>query len=248
MPSKLLRRMRELADVPTDSALIKHIFFSKLPPQVKEILAPMVEKSSTDVIASSGDRVMDFTKGPITASIPQSQGEVLTCFAAGNTNQEATYVAILKDMERLTKEIKRISRGKVTIAETSMQKSFAIPTPPAPLIQARTVLLSQSLWRGGREMQNALFVCKTGKLKSGELSTAHSPQDLQNNRAYFITDFRSQAHCLVDTGAAWPLKLITEKPPVSPITLQVVNHSPIPTYGQISRYWNYGETLHGSLL
>ena len=66
----------------------------------------------------------------------------------------------------------------------------------------------------------------------------HSPQDLRNNRAYFITDSRSQAHCLVDTGAAcsiWPLKLLTEKPPVSPITLQVVNYSPIPTYGQISR-------------
>ena len=87
-------------------------------------------------------------------------------------------------------------------------------------------------------MQNALLVFKPGKLKSGELSTAHSPQDLCNNRAYFITDFRSQARCLVDTEAAcsiWPLKLLTEKPPVSPITLQAVNHSPIPTYGQISR-------------
>ena len=44
-----------------------------------------------------------------------------------------------------------------------------------------------------------------------------------------------KACCLVDTGAAWPLKLLTEKSPVSPITLQAVNHSPIPTYGQISR-------------
>ena len=87
-------------------------------------------------------------------------------------------------------------------------------------------------------MQNALLVFKPGKLKSGELRTAHSPQDLCNNRAYFITDFMSQARCLVDTGAAcsiWLLKLLTEKPPVSPITLQAVNHSPIPTYGQISR-------------
>ena len=87
-------------------------------------------------------------------------------------------------------------------------------------------------------MQNALLVFKPGKLKSGKLSTAHSPQDLCNNRAYFITDFRSQARCLVDTGAAcsiWPLKLLTEKPPVSPITLQAVNHSPIPTHDQISR-------------
>ena len=43
---------------------------------------------------------------------------------------------------------------------------------------------------------------------------------------------------MVDTGAAcgiWTLKLLTEKPPVSPITLQAVNHSPIPTYGHISR-------------
>ena len=50
---------------------------------------------------------------------------------------------------------------------------------------------------------------------------AHSPQDLRNDCAYFITDSRSQARCLVDTGAAcsiWPLKLLTEKPLVSPIT------------------------------
>ena len=87
-------------------------------------------------------------------------------------------------------------------------------------------------------MQNVQLVFKPGKLKSGELSTAYSPQDLHNNRAYFITDSRSQARCLVDTGAAcsfWSLKLFTEKPTVSPITLQSVNHSPIPTYGQISR-------------
>ena len=31
------------------------------------------------------------------------------------------------------------------------------------------------------------------------------------------------------------LKLPPEKPPVLPITLQAVNHSPIPTYSQISR-------------
>ena len=76
--------------------------------------------------------------------------------------------------------------------------------------------LSQSLWRWSMEVQNALFVLKPGKLKSGELSTAHSPQDLWNNRAYFITDSRFQARCLVDTGAAyciWPLKLHNEKPP-----------------------------------
>ena len=43
---------------------------------------------------------------------------------------------------------------------------------------------------------------------------------------------------MVDTGAVscvWPLGLLTERPPVSPITLQAVNHSPIPTDGQISR-------------
>ena len=99
-------------------------------------------------------------------------------------------------------------------------------------------------------MQNALLVLKPVKLKSGELSTAHSPQDLCNNRVYFITEFRSQARCLVNIGAAcsiWPLKLLTEKLPVSPITLQVVNHSPIPKF-LVLWTWNYGETLHGFLL
>ena len=72
MPSELFRRMRELAeDIPADSAIIKQLFFSRLPPQVKAILAPMVEKSSVDVIVSSADKVMEFTKGPITASISQ---------------------------------------------------------------------------------------------------------------------------------------------------------------------------------
>ena len=99
-------------------------------------------------------------------------------------------------------------------------------------------------------MQNARLVFKPGKLKSGELSTVHSPQDLCNNRAYFITDSRSQARCLVYTRAAcsiWPLKLLTDKPPVLPITLQAVNHSPIPKF-LILWTWNYGETLHGFLL
>ena len=93
MASKLLRRMRELAeDVPADIAIIKQLFFSRLPSQVKAILAPMVEKSSVDVIASSADKVMEFTKGPITTSIPQPKAEVSTLSAVGNTSQVATQV------------------------------------------------------------------------------------------------------------------------------------------------------------
>ena len=69
-PSELLRRMRELTkDVPADCAIIKQLFFSRLSPQVKAILAPMTEKSSVDLIASSANKV-EFTKGPITVSIP----------------------------------------------------------------------------------------------------------------------------------------------------------------------------------
>ena len=63
MPSELLRRMRELAeDIPADSIIIKQLFFSRLPSQGKAIVAPMVEKRSVDVIASSADKVMEFTK------------------------------------------------------------------------------------------------------------------------------------------------------------------------------------------
>ena len=61
---------------------------------------------------------------------------------------------------------------------------------------------------------------------------AQSPQALPNNHTV------SQACYLIDIGTAcsvWPLKLLTEKPPVSSSSLQAVNHSPIPTYGQISR-------------
>ena len=90
MPSELLCRMRELADVPADNAVIMQLFFSRLPPQVKAILSPMVEKSSVDVIALSEDKVMDFTKGPIIASIPQPKAEVFMLSAAANTCQVAT--------------------------------------------------------------------------------------------------------------------------------------------------------------
>ena len=113
MPSELLHRMWELAeDVPADSAFIKQLFFSRLPPQVKAILAPMVEKSSVDVIASSVDKVMNFTKGPITASIPQSQVDVSMCSAAGNTSQETTHVAILDTIELLTKEVRKLAMDR----------------------------------------------------------------------------------------------------------------------------------------
>ena len=67
--------MRELTDVPADSAIIKQLFFSSLPPQIKAILAPMEEKISVDVIASSADIMMEFTKWPITGSIPQPKAE-----------------------------------------------------------------------------------------------------------------------------------------------------------------------------
>ena len=110
MPSELLCRMRVLAeDAPTDSALIKQLFFLNLQPQVKAILTPIVEKSSVDVIASLADKVMDFTKGPITASIPQSQTEVSTfSTATGNTSQ----VAILDAMEQVTKEVRKLVVGR----------------------------------------------------------------------------------------------------------------------------------------
>ena len=101
MPSELLCRMRELAeDVPADSALINKLFFSRLPPQVKVILAPMVEKSTVDVIAFSADKVMDFMKEPISASLPQA--EVSTCSTAGNTRREVTYVAVAERWLYLT--------------------------------------------------------------------------------------------------------------------------------------------------
>ena len=56
---------------------------------------------------------MDFTKEPIAASIPQSQAEVSTLSAAGNTSQEATHVAVLDTIERLTKEVRKLGVGSV---------------------------------------------------------------------------------------------------------------------------------------
>ena len=109
IPSELLRRMREQADVPAYSAIIKQIFFSRLLLQAKAILAPMGEKSSVDVIASSADKVMEFTKGPITTSISKSKAEVSTLSASGNTSQVATQMPILDALERLTQEIRKLA-------------------------------------------------------------------------------------------------------------------------------------------
>ena len=237
-PSELLRRMRELVGVPAHSAFIKQLFLLRLLPQVKAILALMADKSSVDIIASSADKVMEFTKVPITASILLPKAEVFTLSAVGNISQEATHVAILDILERLTQEIR-----KLAVVKSQTPRHRYKSRSPSPHHRRHSNKLGLCFYHShfGAETQRCKMLCsffKPGKLKSGELSMAHTPQDLCNNRAYFIPDSRSQAHCLVDTGTAcsiWPLKLLTEKPPVSPITLQALNHSPIPTYSQISR-------------
>ena len=169
---------------------------------------------------------MDFTKGPITASIPKSQAEVST-FSA---------VAILDAIERLTKEIRKLSVGK-----SQSPRRWYKGRSPSPHHRRHSNKPGLCFYhsRFGAEEQR----CKMpgSFVNQGNLNreswARHTLQDLRNNRAYFIIDSRSQARCLVDTGAPcgiWPLKLLIEKPPVLPITLQAVNHSPVPTYGQIS--------------
>ena len=150
----------------------------------------------------------------------------------------AITVAILDALERLNKEISKLAVGR-SQSPTRQYKSHS----SSPHYRRHSNKPGQCFYhsRFGAEARLCKMPCSflnQGKLKSEELSTAQSPQDLRNNRVYFITNSRSQEHCLVDTGAVcsiWPLKLLTEKPPVSPITLHAVNHSPIPTYGQISR-------------
>ena len=69
-PNQLLRRMRELAeDVPADSTLIKQLFFSRLPQNVQEILAPMVEISSVNHLVASADRIVDISRQPASSAI-----------------------------------------------------------------------------------------------------------------------------------------------------------------------------------
>ena len=148
MPSELLCRMRELAeDVPADSAIIKQLFSSRLHPQVKAILASsMVEKSSVDVIASSADKVMEFTKGPITASIPQPKAEVSTLSGAGNTSQVATQVAIFNAVERLTQEIRKLA--VVRSHSPRRQHKSRSPSPHHRRHSSKPGLcFYQSLWR-----------------------------------------------------------------------------------------------------
>ena len=194
----------------------------------------MVENSSVDVIALAADKVMDFTKRPITTSIPQSQTDVSTFSAAArNTSQEATYVAIPDAMERLTKEGRKLGVDR----SQSPRRRYKSRSPsPSHRRHSNKPELCFYHSRFGEEPQRRRIACSF--LNQGNLnreSWAHSQQDLRKDRVYFITDSSSQVRCLVDTGTAcstWPLKLLTEKPPVSPISLQAVN----PPYGQISRF------------
>lgn len=111
-PSQLLRRMRELAeDAPPDSALLKQLFFSRLPPEVKAILAPMMETGTIDQLASSADKIMVFTKKPASFAIPQPHAEVSSFSPAStpDSNQSLTSLAILQAIERLSKEIQKLN-------------------------------------------------------------------------------------------------------------------------------------------
>ena len=83
LPSELLRRIRALADIPADSALIK---------QVEAILAPMAEKSSVDVIASAADKLMD--KGPITALFPSHRLKSLRFLLRLGTQAKRLYFTL----------------------------------------------------------------------------------------------------------------------------------------------------------
>ncbi|XP_014773237.1 uncharacterized protein LOC106871348 [Octopus bimaculoides] len=67
-PSEFLRRIRELSDnTPADSFFIKKLVFSCLPTNVQTILANMVDTNTIAQIASSADRIREFSQRPIAA-------------------------------------------------------------------------------------------------------------------------------------------------------------------------------------
>lgn len=62
-PSHLLQRTRKVAeDAPADSALIKQLFFSRLLQNVQVILAPIVEISSANHLATLAARRVDISR------------------------------------------------------------------------------------------------------------------------------------------------------------------------------------------
>ena len=68
--SQLLRCMRQLIDgTEADEALLKQLFFSRLPTNVQAILAPMKNTSSTAQLAESADGILEISHPPLAAPI-----------------------------------------------------------------------------------------------------------------------------------------------------------------------------------
>ncbi|XP_029652033.1 uncharacterized protein LOC115225229 [Octopus sinensis] len=70
-----------------------------------------------------------------------------------------------------------------------------------------------------------------------ELSTSTSSTSFSSYRAFFVKDLVSKKYFMVDTGSCcsiWPLRLTTDRPKRSNVTLQAIDSSPIATFGQIT--------------
>lgn len=75
-PSQLLRRMRELIDGnQADEALLKQLFFSRLPANTQAILAPMKEGTSVAQLAEAADNILETTTHSSMAAPVLNSGE-----------------------------------------------------------------------------------------------------------------------------------------------------------------------------
>ncbi|CAE1251154.1 unnamed protein product [Acanthosepion pharaonis] len=127
--------MSELAeDAPADSALIKQLFFSMLPQNVKAILAPMVEISSAHHLATSADRIVDILKQPAFSATLQPQAE-FSSFSPASAHDTIQSLVILQALERLTKELGDM-RGRRLIDVNTALKSTVPSISPLVFIAA----------------------------------------------------------------------------------------------------------------
>ena len=124
-PSQLLQHTWELLeDAPADSTLIKQLFFSRLPQNVQEILALIVEINSVDHLVGSADRIVDITRQPASSATFQLPAEV-SSFSSVSTHDTNQSLAILQAIEQLTKEVKRLNVSRSQL----LRHRFWSPSP-----------------------------------------------------------------------------------------------------------------------
>ncbi|XP_029636862.1 uncharacterized protein LOC115212163 [Octopus sinensis] len=116
IPSQFLRRLRELSGDSTDAPLLRTIFFSRLPSNIRTILATALEHNTMDQISTMADQILELSGQP-------SSCGACVCTEAPSTASVKSYPvshdaifdkldAFTRRMDKLCRENRRFSRSR----------------------------------------------------------------------------------------------------------------------------------------